>query len=77
MRVPLLDLKEQYRNIKAEIMPAIEEVCDSQYFINGPKVDAFEAAAAQYCGCEHACGVSSGSDALLICLKVHLIILGL
>jgi len=71
MRVPLLDLQEQYRAIKSELMAAIEAVCDSQHFINGPKVDAFEAEAAQYCGCEHACGVSSGSDALLICLMAE------
>lgn len=38
MSVPLLDLKAQYATIKEEICTAIDGVCDSQYFILGPKV---------------------------------------
>ncbi len=66
MKVPLLDLQVQHRSIKAEIDKAVAEVFDSQYFILGPKVAELEKAVAAYCGCAHACGVSSGTDALLI-----------
>jgi len=66
--VPLLDLKAQYRPMRDEIRTAIDEVCDSQYFILGPKVAEFEANVAEYCGVSDAIGVSSGSDALLISL---------
>ncbi len=66
--VPLLDLKAQYRPMRDEIRVAIDEVCDSQYFILGPKVTEFEANIAEYCGTSDAIGVSSGSDALLISL---------
>ena len=66
--VPLLNLKSQYRSIKKEIDQAIAEVCDSQYFIMGPVVQRFEEQIATYCGCEHAIGVSSGSDAILVAL---------
>lgn len=66
--VPLLDLKAQYRPMRDEIRVAIDEVCDSQYFILGPKVAEFEANIAEYCGVSDAIGVSSGSDALLISL---------
>jgi len=71
MNVPLLDLKAQYRAIKPEIDAAIEEVLESQHFILGPKVEECEKAIARYCGCSHAVGVSSGSDALLACLMAE------
>ena len=71
MKVPLLDLKAQYAGMKEEILVAVEEICDSQYFILGPKVEKFEQEIADYCGTEFAVGVSSGSDALLIALMVE------
>lgn len=68
MNVPMLDLKAQYASIREEIRKVIDDVCDSQYFINGPKVAAFEQNVAEYCGVRYAVGVSSGSDALLAAL---------
>jgi dTDP-4-amino-4,6-dideoxygalactose transaminase len=68
MKVPLLDLKAQYRGLRDEIMPVIDEVCESQYFIGGPRVESFEKAVAAYSGTAHAVGVSSGTDALLASL---------
>jgi dTDP-4-amino-4,6-dideoxygalactose transaminase len=65
MRVPLLDLSEQYAALAEPIRAQIDEVLSTQNFILGPKVQAFEAAIAQYCGSPHAVGVSSGTDALL------------
>ena len=66
--VPLLDLKAQYRTISEDVNAAVKGVLESQYFILGPKVKAFEERCADYCGCKHALGVSSGTDALLISL---------
>ena len=71
MNIPLLDLKSQFRELKSEIMPVIEEVCDSQMFILGEKVSKFEESAAAYCKAKHALAVSSGSDALLISLMAE------
>ena len=68
MQVPLLDLKEQYRSLKKEILAVTEAVYESQYFILGERVTALEKSIAQYCGTSHALGVSSGSDALIISL---------
>jgi dTDP-4-amino-4,6-dideoxygalactose transaminase len=68
MKVPLLDLKEQYKTIKKEVLEAAEEVFESQYFILGPKVSSLEKEIADYCISKHAVGVSSGTDALLISL---------
>jgi len=71
MNVPLLDLKAQYRAIKADVDAAIAEVLESQHFILGPKVEQCEQAIARYCGCTHGVGISSGSDALLVCLMAE------
>lgn len=65
MRVPLLDLSQQYAALAEPIRAEIEEVLATQNFILGRKVEAFEKAVAQYCGSPHAIGVSSGTDALL------------
>ncbi len=71
MNVPLLDLKAQYATIKDEIDAAVAAVFESQYFILGPAVESCEKAVAAYCGSDHAVGVSSGTDALLICLMAE------
>jgi dTDP-4-amino-4,6-dideoxygalactose transaminase len=71
MHVPLLDLKAQYTTIKSEVEAAIGEVMESQHFILGPNVEECEKAIAQYSGCSHAVGVSSGTDALLACLMAE------
>jgi dTDP-4-amino-4,6-dideoxygalactose transaminase len=66
--VPLLDLKAQYAQIRAEVMPIIEEVCASQRFILGDQVLGLEAEVAAYCASSSGIGVSSGTDALLLAL---------
>lgn len=71
MNVPLLDLKGQYRAIKAEVDAALAEVLESQHFILGPQVERCEKAIAAYSHCAHGVGVSSGSDALLACLMAE------
>ena len=68
MRVPLLDLSEQYRLLAEPIRQEIDETLRTQNFILGPKVAEFERALADYCGARHAIGVSSGTDALLAIL---------
>lgn len=68
MNVPLLDLKAQYRGIKAEVLAVMEAVCDEQGFVLGPRVADFEKAMAQYVRSRYAIGCASGSDALLLAL---------
>jgi dTDP-4-amino-4,6-dideoxygalactose transaminase len=71
MNVPLLDLKAQYSTIRADVEAAVAEVMESQHFILGPKVDQCEKAIAEYSKCSRAVGVSSGTDALIICLMAE------
>jgi dTDP-4-amino-4,6-dideoxygalactose transaminase len=68
IKVPLLDLKKQYRQIRGEVQREIRKVLESQELILGPEVKRFEEEAAAYCRVPHAVGVASGTDALLISL---------
>ena len=68
-RVPFLDLHSQIGPIRQEIIHAIEGAIDASDFVLGPRLEAFESAFADYCGVEHAIGVSSGTDALFLILK--------
>src|ERR1700730_5840606 len=68
MRVPLLDLSEQYRQLSGQLRTRIDAVLASQQFILGPNVERFENAICRFTGASHAIGVSSGTDALLAIL---------
>jgi dTDP-4-amino-4,6-dideoxygalactose transaminase len=68
LKVPLLDLHAQYLPLRADILAAVERVCDSQRFIMGPEITAFEEEMARMLGVRHAVSVSSGTDSLLLAL---------
>jgi dTDP-4-amino-4,6-dideoxygalactose transaminase len=68
MKIPLLDLHAQNRPLREDILDALERVVDSQQFILGPEVAALEVELADALGVQHAVGVSSGTDALLLAL---------
>ncbi|MBP7632684.1 DegT/DnrJ/EryC1/StrS family aminotransferase [Candidatus Ozemobacteraceae bacterium] len=68
MKVPLLDLKPQYAQIKDKVVPEVLAVMESQGFILGPRVEKMEQELAAYTGAKYAVGVSSGTDALLLSL---------
>jgi len=69
MKIPLLDLKKQYRSIKEEIDLAIKNILDSQYFIMGKEILELEKSIASYSDTKYAIGVASGTDALILSLK--------
>lgn len=71
LEVPLLDLKRQYLSIKDELDEAVLQVVSSQQFILGSRVEACEAKIAEYVKTPYACGVSSGTDALLLSLMAE------
>lgn len=68
MTVPLLDLKRQYAPLRAQIQARVQAVLDSQAFILGPEVEAFEEETRAFCGAGFAVGLSSGTDAQLAVL---------
>ncbi|MCG8592304.1 MAG: DegT/DnrJ/EryC1/StrS family aminotransferase [Proteobacteria bacterium] len=67
-RVPFLDLRAQYDTLRDEVEEAIRGVLESQRFILGPEVEAFEREIAAYSDGVYAVGCASGSDALLLAL---------
>lgn len=68
MKVPLLDLKTQYKQLRLQTKTLLDDILDSQYFIGGKYVARFEEEVASYCNVKAAVGVSSGTDALLASL---------
>ncbi|HEX6278914.1 MAG TPA: DegT/DnrJ/EryC1/StrS family aminotransferase, partial [Pyrinomonadaceae bacterium] len=68
MKVPLLDLTEQNRELRPQIEAALGRVLDTNAFILGGEVKALEEELAAYCGTKHAIGCASGSDALLLAM---------
>lgn len=68
MKVPLLDLQPQYRQIREEVIAAMDDILESQQFIMGAPVARFERELAVYCRSRHAVACASGSDALILAL---------
>ena len=68
MKIPLVDLKAQYQNIKSEINSAIQEVFTNSQFILGPQLQEFENNYAAYCEAKYCIGVSSGTSAIYLAL---------
>ena len=64
----MLDLKRQYLPLHRELLNAVEQVLETQQFILGESVAAFERAAKEHLGVSHALGCSSGTDALWLAI---------
>lgn len=64
VRVPFLDLAPSHSALKADLLADIADLIDTGAFTNGPHVDRFERAFAEYCGVAECVGVASGLDAL-------------
>jgi UDP-2-acetamido-2-deoxy-ribo-hexuluronate aminotransferase len=66
--IQMVDLKQQYQRIKAEVDAAVIGVLESSAFINGPQVQSFANALASYNGVEHVIPCANGTDALQIAM---------
>ena len=69
MRVPFLDLKTPYAELRDELDAAYRRVMESGWFIMGDELHAFEAEFAAYCGTKHCVGVGNGLEALHLILR--------
>ena len=69
-KIPPFDYRIELQCIRTEIDEAIARVLDSGNLILGPEVEAFEQDFARLCEIEFAVGVASGTDALILALKV-------
>src|SRR6266852_8747006 len=68
-RVPYLDLQAQYDSIRTEVLTALEEICESTRFAQGPATADFQAKFAEYCGVRHCVSLNSGTSALHLALR--------
>ena len=66
--VPFIDLSAQLRRLRPEVERRVDTVLGHGKYIMGPEVEELETRLADYAGVDHAIGVSSGTDALLIAL---------
>jgi dTDP-4-amino-4,6-dideoxygalactose transaminase len=68
IQVPYLDLKAQYRSVKAEIDAAVSRVLENAQFVLGPEVAEFEREFAADCGTSESIALNSGTSALHLAL---------
>ncbi|MEC5147074.1 DegT/DnrJ/EryC1/StrS family aminotransferase [Chitinophaga sp. 212800010-3] len=66
--IQMVDLKRQYKKIKAAVDTAIGDVLESAAFINGPAVQQFTAELQSYLGARHVIPCANGTDALQIAM---------
>jgi dTDP-4-amino-4,6-dideoxygalactose transaminase len=68
--VPIIDLRAQIASMEGELREAIDSVLEDVGFSNGPAVRRFEDAFAAYCDVPECVGVSSGTSALHLAMRV-------
>lgn len=70
MKIPFVDLKAQYENIKNDIDSSISNVLNDTAFIGGKYVKKFEEEFAEKYGVKHCISVGNGTDSLYIIMKM-------
>jgi dTDP-4-amino-4,6-dideoxygalactose transaminase len=70
MSIPFVDIAGQHSVLKDELLRATDEVLTAGQFILGKQVEEFERVFADRCGVPFAIGVNSGTDALILALRV-------
>lgn len=68
--IPLVDIGRGDKKIVPQIIKSIREVIRRGDFILGDEVGKFEEEFAKYCGVKYCVGVASGTDAILLALRV-------
>ena len=76
MKIPFLDLKAPYLELKEELDVAYHRVMESGWYVLGREVEAFESEFADYCEAKHCIGVGNGLDALHLILRAMEVGLG-
>jgi len=67
-KIQMVDLKGQYENIKEAVNNSIQEVLDTNTYINGPEVHKFQKSLEDYLGAKHVIPCANGTDALQIAM---------
>ena len=67
-KIQMVDLKGQYDAIKETVNASIQEVLDTNAYINGPQVHSFQKSLEDYLGVKHVIPCANGTDALQIAM---------
>ncbi|MDR6844087.1 DegT/DnrJ/EryC1/StrS family aminotransferase [Flavobacterium granuli] len=67
-KIQMVDLKSQYDKISATVNASIQEVLDTNTYINGPQVHAFQKSLEEYLDVKHVIPCANGTDALQIAM---------
>jgi dTDP-4-amino-4,6-dideoxygalactose transaminase len=68
VKIPLVDLGAQHRQLETELQAAVQRVFQRSSFVSGPEVERFEAEFASYLNATSCVAVSSGTAALHLVL---------
>jgi dTDP-4-amino-4,6-dideoxygalactose transaminase len=68
-KIPYLNLRAQYNTIREDVLAALEAVCESTQFAQGPITAEFEEAFANFCGVKHCVSVNTGTSALHLAMR--------
>src|SRR5215212_11131790 len=68
MKVPILDLKPAYEELRAELDGAYHRVMESGWVLLGKELEAFESEYAASVGVKHCVGVANGLEAMQLVL---------
>ena len=68
-KIPFLDLRQTYVDLKTELDSVFQRVMDSGWYIHGEELKAFEVEFADYCNVKYCIGVGNGLDALHLILR--------
>jgi len=69
LKIPLIDLKTQYQDLRLEINGAITTAIDSMQLFLGPNVQKLETDFAEYCDAAESIGVANGTEAIALALR--------
>ncbi|MES2544984.1 MAG: DegT/DnrJ/EryC1/StrS family aminotransferase [Bacteroidota bacterium] len=67
-KIQMVDLKGQYEHIKETVNTSIQEVLDTNTYINGPQVHQFQKSLEDYLAVKHVIPCANGTDALQIAM---------
>jgi len=67
-KIQMVDLKSQYDKIATTVNTSIQEVLDTNTYINGPQVHQFQKSLEDYLGVKHVIPCANGTDALQIAM---------
>ena len=71
MKIPILDLKPAYAELREQLDAAYRRVMESGWVLMGPELEAFEAEFAASVGVKHCVGVANGLEAMQMVLMAR------